>query len=238
MYLRPFVVRQLTIRAEYLLTFWSSQTEGLQRDRLDACRVATRVALIGDSITQIGIERWYALQTEQGSEPKTPDQHIVYMQSQIENLFEILPAIRGLRQEDLLSTESRAELAAAPDVAAAMLVTASSSGPAPAEPESSTTSRATSADRFTAVDLIEDNIERVKRISLPSPLVEKNRKALEEWGIEASFRRGFAQKSDSAEVRKVQKALAVKLGTYIAQHICSSNALTEAYRQHSSRVCR
>lgn len=65
------------------------------------------------------------------------------------------------------------------------------------------------------LDIMHDNLEKVRMIPLQSPLVEKSRIKLEEWFHEASLRRGLSKDLENHEIRKVHEALSRKLGMMV-----------------------
>lgn len=214
--LRQYILSQLidiAVVQEHLLLVWISQATGPTRSRLESCRETTRVALIGDGITQLGIERWYALQAEERFDPKPPEAHIPYIASLIEIHFDILPAIRGIRHENLLRAEADSDRVKATKTTAQSgnLILNPQKPLHQAVETSSQAGQELSANELDTLDLVDNNIRQVQRIPLQSPLVEKSCGKLEQWSREAAWRRGLAQQADNAEVRKMQEAISNKL---------------------------
>lgn len=172
---------------------------GSARSRLERCRETTRVALIGDGITQYGIERWFALKSEEEIEAKTVDIYLTYLGALLDILFGILPAIRYVRHEILLEHEREREVQeAAKGTTHAKLPVADSEA----------------LEAIDTLDLVDSNLREVRRIPLHSPAIEKSALRLEQWSREAALRNGIAQQADNAEVRKTQEAISKKLGTF------------------------
>jgi hypothetical protein len=183
-----------------------------QRDPLELCRAATRVALIGDNLSRRAIERWYAVQSDEDPEPKSPERHADFMKSHIELLFSTLEMIRGFRQEDLLNAEAEKRKATASLRKGQSMANPVDTFQDAAAPEPSTIDTESSLDMAATLDLIVENLVNISKILHPSPLVEKCRKQLEEWSIEAPLKERFTRGAERAEIRKVQEAIAEKLG--------------------------
>lgn len=195
---------------EFLLARSISAAQGPQRDVLESCKNITRVALIGESITLPAIERWYQLQAEEDIDPKTLSAHIDFLGSYVEQLFKFLPTIRALKHQDLLLNEiKRTKLDSAAGGASMDVTTSEDAGSTKIGFGSSKREQNTKID---ILDIMHDNLEKVRLIPLQSPLVEKSRIKLEQVFHEASFRRGLSKGAENHEIRKVHEALSRKLG--------------------------
>lgn len=176
------------------------------------------MALIGEDITQLGVERWYALRSEERFDPKPVEAHLSYIGSLVEILFDILPAIRGIRHESLLRAEMERNKNESTKTTSQSqnLIISPHNALVQAEESVHQDNEELSANELDTLDLVDSNIRKVKRIPLQSPLIEKSCHKLEKWSIEAAVRRDLAQQADNAEIRKVQGDISQKLGTLCA----------------------
>lgn len=89
---------------------WLHKEDISNRSRLEDARNILTVALAEDEITVLTLERWQlSITEEQTFGPKTDEEDFEFLNSAVDLLFDILPAIRAIRRQTVLQAEFDSE---------------------------------------------------------------------------------------------------------------------------------
>lgn len=166
--------------------------------------------MIGEGVTQIGMERWFALIIEEEVEAKPIHVHRTYLGTLIDMLFMMLPTIRNLRHQKLLQQEKTTKTVVVdgtPELTAGVIMDSRMTP--------KTTTNTFDSDASTAVetiDLLDQNLRAVEKVPLIAGVIQKSAFKLEQWSMQAALQTKVAQQADNPEVRKTQEAISEKLG--------------------------
>ncbi len=193
--------------AEQIIARCLTNQQESNRSKLEEIRTRLIVALAREETNLLTLERWkLSIIEEEEFGPKTTEEDLDFIHSTIEILFDVLPAIRGLRRGVILSAEPKPKY----DIAGV--------------DEAQTVTEETETTENATIELVEANLQQVRdvereaeamhqpRVTIVSKRLAKTVQRLEEWRLDALDNPKVAAGAHSnPQVLKKQEELAREL---------------------------